>query len=84
MKDNRAMVILCLHKMKKTIDLDVPLDISANELIIALAQGLRLDFNINDLSKCYLKTEKPIALLKGTKTLEEYGLRDGTEIHYTV
>ena len=35
----------------------------------------------SDLSRCFLRTENPIALLKGNRTLEEFGLRDGTVIH---
>lgn len=83
MRENRITVTLYLHRQKKSLDLDVPLDISANELIVALAQGLRLDINIDDLSQCYLKAERPICLLRGNKTLGEYGLRNGTELHYT-
>lgn len=84
MEEKRIICILNLQKKKQVIDIDVPLNISANELIIALKQGFKLNIDTNDLSQCYLQVENPIALLKGNKTLEEYGLRDGTIIHYTV
>ena len=32
---------------------------------------------------CYLKSENPIALLRGNKTLAEYGIRNGTLINFT-
>jgi uncharacterized ubiquitin-like protein YukD len=83
MEEKRIVCILYLHKEKKMIDIDVPLNISANELIVALKEGFKLDIDTNDLSQCYLQAENPTALLKGNKTLEEYGLRDGTIINYT-
>lgn len=84
MEEKRIVCILNLHKKQKTVDIDVPLNISANELIVALNEGFKLGINTSDLSECYLQTENPVALLKGNKTLEDYGLRDGTIINYTV
>ena len=55
---------------------------TANELVIALNQAYGLGIDLSDITKCYLKTENPIALLKGNKTLEEFGLRNGTIINY--
>lgn len=66
------------------IDLDIPYDISANELIIALNESLNLGINTADLSRCHLKTENPIALLRGNKLLRDFRLREGTIINYTV
>ena len=59
----------------------VPLNITANEAIIGLNQAFGLGMDTSDLSRCFLRTENPIALLKGNRTLEEFGLRDGTVIH---
>lgn len=84
MKQERITVVLHLHKKNEKIDLDIPTSITANEFILGLNSGFCLGMEINDLSKCYLKTENPIALLKGNKTLEEYGLRNGTIINYTL
>lgn len=84
MEDKRIVCILNLQKKQKTVDIDIPLNISANELIVALNEGFRLGINTSDMSQCYLQTENPVALLRGSKTLEDYGLRDGTIINYTV
>ncbi len=84
MEDKRIVCILNLQKKQKTVDIDIPLNISANELIVALNEGFRLGINTSDLSQCYLQAENPVALLRGSKTLEDYGLRDGTIINYTV
>lgn len=77
-------VIVIFHNVmtKQDIDIEVPLDIPANEFIVALNQGLGLGMDIKDISQRYLKATNPIALLKGNKTLEEYGIHNGTEIWY--
>lgn len=62
------------------IDIEVPLKITANELLFALNHGLHLGVNLTDISQCYLTTENPIALLKGDVLLEEFGVHEGTKI----
>ena len=62
------------------IDIEVPLAITANELLVALNQGLHLGIDLTDVSQCYLTTENPITLLKGDVLLEECGIREGTKI----
>ena len=63
--------------------MEVPLSISANELVTALNTAYELGIDTSDIKNCYLKAENPIALLKGNKTLEEFGLRNGSIINYT-
>jgi uncharacterized ubiquitin-like protein YukD len=84
MNNDRIVVIFHWHIRGQVIDIDIPLNITANELIVGLNEGLQLGMNIGDLSKCYLKTENPITLLKGNKTLREYGLHNGTVINFTL
>lgn len=64
-------------------DLEIPLDISAHDLFIALNQSYQLQENTDDFSRCYLKCENPIALLKGNKSLKTYRLHNGSRILYT-
>lgn len=77
-------VIVIFHHVKKneSFDLELPVDIGANELILALNQGLELGIDTKDIAQRYLKATNPIALLKGNKTLAEYGIRHGSEIWY--
>lgn len=82
MKDTIVM-ILKLHKRGSICDIEVPLDITANDLVVALNQGFSLGIDTNNVLDCYLKTENPVALIKGDKTLREYGLYDGTIINVT-
>ena len=63
--------------------MDIPINMTANELVIALNEAYKLDIDTNDLNKCYLQAENPIALLRGNRTLEEFGLRNGSIVYYT-
>ncbi len=83
MNDDTAIVVLNIIKRKVSVDLEIPLKISANELVIALNTAYNLGIDTSDITNCYLKAENPIALLKGNKTLAEFGLRNGSVINYT-
>lgn len=81
--DNKAMVIFRILKRKQEHDLEIPLDISANELFVALNTAYELGIDTGDIKNCYLQAERPIALLKGNKSLAEFGVRNGTIIYFT-
>lgn len=81
--NNTAIVILNIHKRNMTVDLEIPLDISANELVMALNSVYDLGIDTTDIKNCYLKTENPIALLKGNKPLADFGIRNGSVINHT-
>jgi len=63
-------------------ELEIPLFITANELIQALNKAYDLKMNTDDIFSCYLVAENPIALLRGNKQLKEYGIRNGSAIIY--
>ena len=81
--ETSVIVILKIHKRGFETDLEIPLDISANDLIVALNSAYNLDIDVYDVKNCYIKTENPIALLKGNRLLSEYGIRNGTVINIT-
>lgn len=83
MDKETAIIILNITKRNFTVDLEVPLDISANDLVNALNSAYDLGIDTSDIKNCYLKAENPIALIKGNKTLAEFGLRNGSVINYT-
>jgi len=83
MKKDTAIVMLRLHKRKVAVDIEVPLYITANELVVALNTAYELGIDTSDIKNCYLKAEYPIALLRGNKTLAEYGIRCGSVINFT-
>ena len=83
MKDKKAIIIFNIIKRNFTVDLEIPLDISANDLFIALNEAYNLGVDVSDIKNCYLKVENPITLLRGNKTLEEFGVCNGSVINYT-
>lgn len=83
MNNDTAIVVLNVPKKNISVDLEIPLDISANELVLALNAAYELGIDISNIKDCYLKSENPIALLKGNKSLSEFGLRNGSVINYT-
>ena len=83
MNSDSAIIIFNNLKKNTSVDLEVPLTISANELVAALNSAYELGIDTSDIKNCYLKSENPIALLKGNKTLAEFGLKNGSVINYT-
>lgn len=83
MNKENVIVIFQIKRENFSVDLEIPLNISANELVIALNKAFELGIDTLDIKNCYLKTENPIALLKGNKTLAELGISNGTVIMYT-
>ena len=71
-----AIIIFHIHKEHRTVDLEVPLDLTAKELAAALNEA----YGLSDINNCYLKAQNPIMLLKGNRTLKEFGVRNGTII----
>ena len=63
-----------------TADLEIPLDITANELVEILNDVYKLGINTDNMKECYLKAEDPIALLKGSRPLSDFGIRTGSII----
>ena len=80
MPEGSAVIIVNFIGMNISKDLEIPLDISSNELCDALFQKYCPE-RYGDMRKYYLRSERPIALLRGEKTLREYGIRDGSIIN---
>ena len=83
MNKETAIIVFNIIKRNFTVDLEAPLDISANDLVNALNTAYELGIDTSDIKNCYLKAENPITLLKGNKTLAEFGLRNGSVINFT-
>ena len=81
--NEKAIVIFNIVNRNFQVDLEIPLNISANELVVALNTAYELGIDTTDVKNCYLKAENPIALLKGNRLLSEFGVRNGTVIYFT-
>lgn len=80
--EEKAVVIFINQESKKQVDLEIPLEITANDLVLALNEAYGLGIDTNDIFNCYLVAENPIAFLRGNKTLKEFGIRNGSYIIY--
>lgn len=83
MSNDTAVVVFRITKRNVSVDLELPLSISANDLVMSLNTAYDLGIDTSDVQQCYLKAENPIALLKGNKLLSEFGIRNGSVIYYT-
>lgn len=81
--DTTAIIVLDITKRNIQTDLEVNLDISANDLAVAINTAYDLGVDMSNIRNCYLKSENPIALLKGSKTLAEFGIHNGSVIKIT-
>lgn len=80
--EEKAVVVFINQESKKQVDLEIPLEITANDLVLALNEAYGLGIDTNDIFNCYLVAENPIAFLRGNKTLKEFGIRKGSYIIY--
>ena len=71
-------------RYNRQFDIEVPLDITANELIYGLNKGLGLGIDVSNMEECFLCTEEPRMLLRGGDVLlEDSGVRNGTIINFS-
>ena len=80
--DNSLIIRFKNVKKNEEFDIEVPADITANELIYGLKKGFQLDIDMDNPKQCYLRAENPIALIRGEATMESLGLRDGSVVYY--
>lgn len=78
---DKAIVMFCAPG-QPCVDIEVPLNITAVELVQALNSAYSLGLTQDKMGEGYLKCENPIALLRGNKTLEEMGVHNGSKIRF--
>ncbi len=78
--EDKAVVIFKRNYTDQGIDIEIPLTISANELIYGLNEAFHLCLDMDSPAECYLKASNPIALLRGERLLSDYGIRNGSII----
>jgi len=80
--DNKLIIRFKNVKQNQEFDVEVPSDITANELIYGLKKSFNLSIDMDNPKQCYLRAENPIALIRGETELEALGLRDGSVVYY--
>ncbi len=76
-----AVCILKSGGSRAPTDLEVPLDLPADELIRALGEMFCQGPGSCGPGNGFVRCENPIALLHGSRTLREWGVRDGTIVY---
>jgi uncharacterized ubiquitin-like protein YukD len=80
--ENKLIIRFKNVKLNQEYDIEVPADLTANELIYGLKNSFKLNINMDDPKDCFLRSENPIALIRGEAELTSLGLRDGSVILY--
>lgn len=80
MEKNKIVITVRIPSRQIEEDIEVPVFISANDLVTALNSIYELGIDVNNIANCFLKSENPIALLKGNRTLAEFGIHHGSFI----
>lgn len=78
--DGKAYVEFINKDRNESAELEIPLDITANDLAIALNQAFHLEMDTDNIFNCYLVSENPIAFLRGNRTLQSFGIRNGSTV----
>lgn len=66
----------------KEVDIEVPLFITGIEFINALNIAYELGINTQNIKNYHFSSKNPIALIRGNRTLAEFGVRNGSVIQY--
>lgn len=80
--ENTIQVLLVDHCNNHSLDLDLDPNITAFELFSGLNSALGWGADLQNSRDCYLSCENPIVLLRGNQTLQSFGVRNGSTIHY--
>lgn len=80
---DRCVVRIKFYDDRESEDLDIPLDISAIDLVIALNEIYLLGYDLEKINEYGIKVENPICLMKGSKFIREYGIMNGSIINIT-
>lgn len=83
MKNRKRISLVLYLEDGDEIDLDVPCEITVEELLKGLNAKLDWKMKQEELAHAYFRSENPVAFLKGNHSLEEYQLRDGSALFFS-
>ena len=77
-----CFICLFIDRYKnQTFDIEIPIDITCDEFVKSMNEALQLNIKIPS-NQAYFRSENPIALIRGEKTIGEIGLHTGSLIIY--
>ena len=78
--NNNTIICSFINTSNSSItDIDLPLDITCDEFVKSMNESMQLNIEIPS-NQAYFRSENPIALIQGEKTLGELGLHTGSMI----
>ena len=83
MDKETAIVEFMMVKKHLCVDIEVPLNISADELVKSLNAAYSLGIETTNPRNCFMQAENPIALLKGNRILKNFGIHNGSILRFT-
>ena len=75
-------IIIMFQYNGKTADVEIPTDITADELIHGLNRGFNLGIDVDAYERIHMRSDNPIALIKGDISIEDLGLRNGSSVYF--
>lgn len=81
MQEDRILIEFYRDRGGPARELDVPADLSAQDLVRALNEAYRLGMDPANPREFFLRAEEPIALIRGKHTLKELGLHDASRVY---
>lgn len=77
--DSRIICSFINTSNSQNCDIEIPLDITCDEFVESMNESMKLNIEIPS-NQAYFRSENPIALIQGEKTIGEIGLRTGSMI----
>lgn len=68
--NNKVIIQFINEGAKQNVELEIPINITANDLIIALNEAFNLEMDVDNIFNCYLIAENPIAFCMETKSCQ--------------
>ncbi len=79
---NEILIYVHVPSRERPDELEVPGDITAIDLIEALASIYRVPVDKERVYDYYLKMDRPKALVRGNQKLSDTGMRNGSEVWF--
>jgi len=76
------IIVMFKRGVEEAVDIEIPREITSIELINALNTAYNLGIRMDDPEDMYLRSDNPIALIRGEATMEELGIRNGSTIYF--
>ena len=82
MENKNITVILNIDDGRILKDIEIPSTIGEFNNLKIIGNIYNLGMNTDDISSCYLRSENPVSLLRGTRNISDFGLHNASVIYF--